>query len=235
MDYLQIGKDAVKYVRTTKGAEPTNLLGNTATEDEKKALEELAKTADKAFFRLSDLVSSHVLAQDRPLYDQYTKMNDPNPMYIRAFALATFETGIGNCEALACTAFDWLARSRGSPPYPIELWEIKREVGAEDAHVLVVIGRTKSTHQEPEEWDPDCVVVDPWTKDAYPASELRGRMQDENGMLFAYAGPKPVMQALFRLEAADKWPWDDEAPPPHPQPVEGHQADSGPGEGDQAA
>lgn len=220
VNYLEIARRAVEYVRTTLRAGPTNFPGDPRTEDEK---EKLAKTADDEYDQIWEIVSDRLVTANKPLYMQYSSMGSTmNPMKIRAFALATISTRIGNCDPLACTAFDWLARSRAGR-YAIELWQIKKNKDAEDAHVLVVIGRTASEWQDLKKWNVECVVADPWTGEAYMASELGVKMADQNGPLYHYAGDAPIMQPNFRLGPDDTWPWNDDIVPPKKKSGEGEQ------------
>ena len=215
MAYLQIARQAVLYVRGEKGVQPTNRTAGAniikaAYNTDENGLTAIDLNATRAAFSASDIVSDALLESNRALYVQYTSMSSlRNPLQIRSLALATATTCIGNCEAMAALAFDWLARSRGNGArFPIELWQIGQLGNVDDdAHVLVVIGRTPAAELPVEAWNAEAVVVDAWADAAYPAAYLPARMVDEAGPLFAYTRGNPSVQLMFRLDSNTEWSW----------------------------
>jgi hypothetical protein len=172
----------------------------------------IATNANRTILRANDIVFDALIASNRALYLRYEALGENNPMTIRAKALATATTNIGNCEAQAALAFDWLARHRESSGvrFPIELWEIGC-AGGDDAHVFVVIGRTPGGANTPHTvWNNLAVVCDPWSDDSYPASQLQAHATAINGTLYPYTLGNPQLKLLYRSESNEAWPWNTE-------------------------
>jgi hypothetical protein len=218
MAYEQIAAQAVLYVRGEKGVQPTNRAAGAAIiraayHTNEAGVDDIDLNAQRAAFNASGLVSDALSESNNDLFARYVRMESlRNPLHIRSLALASSTTCIGNCEAMAALAFDWLARSRRyGARFPIELWQIGEHGGGEgDQHVVVVIGRTPGGEQPLGAWNAQAVVVDPWADASYPASELEGRMTDEAGPLYPYTRGHPSLQRMFRLDSNDDWPWVDE-------------------------
>jgi len=90
------------------------------------------------------------------------------------------------------------------------MWEIGR-AGGDEAHVLLVLGRTPGGANTPHTaWNDLAVVCDPWSDDVYPASDLDAHAKDRTGTLWPYTLGQPLLKLLYRSESNDKWAWTDE-------------------------
>lgn len=101
--------------------------------------------------------------------------------YVKGVAAAVRQKRAGNCEELACLAFDMLA-TRGIRPLELmalmvpdedppetmlsAITGVEAEFGGPD-HAFVVIGRVGGDLRDYRTWNADTVVCDPWAKRAY--------------------------------------------------------------------
>jgi hypothetical protein len=223
MSLLKFAQDAVLYVRRVKCIHQTNLppraeIVKTAYQADEEAFDAIdTNIVWRVTTRARDIVGDALLAKDRGLFEKYSNMKwMNNPMTIGGNALAAVTAHIGNCDAQASVAFDYLARQRAKLDlkFLLEMWQAGGGDGG-DSHVFTVLGR------EPEKevdnckaWNPAAVVCDPWAGEAYLATELYGKMTDKTYPMYTYTKGKPWLQLLFQLAPKDDWPWTDEPDAP---------------------
>lgn len=219
MPYLDFARLAVLHVRNERGLVSTNIDGDRAllsrgygTND--AGVDAIAGNAGRTIGSANDIVADELLARDRALYVRLTSVESPsNAVGIRAMALASTTTLVGNCEAQSAIAFDFLARFRDGRglDFPIEMMSLSQRGGNgdDDQHVFVVIGRrAQTTANNPETWNPEAVICDPWAGAAYRVSELAGHATDRNDAIYPYARGLPQTGVMFRLEGNARWAWD---------------------------
>lgn len=86
----------------------------------------------------------------------------------------------GNCAEMACVAF----------VHARELGAKKVELFSVDNHLFVVVNRKNTSNDDPRAWGDQCMIIDPWSKKSFPASEyfLHKEMKGEIPFL---EGPLP--------------------------------------------
>jgi hypothetical protein len=85
------------------------------------------------------------------------------------FTRAFYESGQGNCGEMSCAATVECARQG---LHPVEQFCL-RDRSADGDHGICIVGRDLSSDcNDFTTWGPEAVVVDPWSQQCYPASEL---------------------------------------------------------------
>lgn len=109
-----------------------------------------------------DLVIRRLSYQDQGLW---------NPLLIRSVARRTKKSGSGNCDEMAVVGVDFLQPHLKKVKAVIEIYKIMN-----GRHVLSIIRKLTEKLPDEEYVDPDGVIGDFWTRDAFPVSEKVTRL-----------------------------------------------------------
>ncbi|PHM70915.1 hypothetical protein [Xenorhabdus kozodoii] len=149
---LFLARKAINYVNIQIGVTSTNQMPIQTPEqiDRKHHYEvELFKIRDSVMQRVQEHVGN-------------TRSNSFYRKHMMFSNAATIESHLGNCGEKAILAFSYL-KNLGAKP--LDLFDIDLE---NDGHTFVVIGRETGYMMPPNTWNPESVVCDPWTNQAYP-------------------------------------------------------------------
>lgn len=94
----------------------------------------------------------------------------PSYSQIRKWARLAREWELGNCSEKAVVA---AIQCAGRGLHPVEVYGLKTVDGKKGDHAFCVVGRDPNSRMDkPSTWGFDCVIIDPWCEEVYPASEI---------------------------------------------------------------
>lgn len=131
----------------------------------------------------------------------YQNAGDWNPLLIRSVAELTKKSGSGRCDEMVVVGIDFLQPHLKKINAVIESYQITN-----GKHVFSIIRRVTEKLPDEEYVDPEGVIGDFWTRDAFPVSEKNKRLFAvkeikfrEDGLTYPVFAPLNQTHKLVRI------------------------------------
>ncbi|WP_340621336.1 hypothetical protein [Xenorhabdus siamensis] len=179
-----LARKAINYVNIKIGITSPNQLP-TQTVEQKKLSNELNKQLYS--IRMSTHARLNEVSNNRQTYDH-------NRKHIFLTSAAAIEYRLGNCGEKAIVAFSYL-KMQGVEP--LDLFDVDIDDLGKDGHTIVVIGRLQGNTKEPDTWNREAVICDPWSNCAYPSYCYDQNIPFDGELILRYRHGRDIPQYRF--------------------------------------